>query len=152
LASADQLWRQIISIGGSRGYYYLNSLWVIRGVIDWLVGGPSYRRGRRHRSALRVGDTIDTWRVISVEPKTRLTLLMEMKAPGAGVLEFELSPDEHGQRVTATAYFHPAGALGLVYWYLLAPFHWLIFRGLTRAIAARASVAEVSAGVTGQDV
>jgi hypothetical protein len=32
------------------------------------------------------------------------------------------------------------------------PFHWLIFRGLTRDIAARASVAEASAGVTGQDV
>jgi hypothetical protein len=77
---------------------------------------------------------------------------MEMKAPGAGVLEFELSPDVHGQRVTATAYFHPAGVMGLIYWYLLAPFHWLIFRGLTRAIAARASVAEVSAGDTGQQV
>jgi len=152
LASTDQLWRQITSIGGSRGYYYLNGLWIARGVIDWLVGGPSYRRGRRHRSLLRVGDTIDTWRVISVEPGKRLTLLMEMKAPGAGVLEFELKPESQGQRVTATAYFHPAGAPGLIYWYLLAPFHWLIFRGLTRAIAARASVAEVSAGVIGEDV
>ena len=150
-ASSDQLWRQITSIGGRRGYYYLNSLWVMRGAIDWLVGGPSYRRGRRHRSALRVGDTIDTWRVISVEPKKRLTLLMEMKAPGAGVLEFELKPELHGQRITATAYFHPAGAPGLVYWYLLAPFHWLIFRGLTRAIASRAGEAEVSAGASGQD-
>jgi len=151
-ASTDQLWRQITSIGGRQGYYYLNSLWLMRGVIDWLVGGPSYRRGRRHRSALRVGDTIDTWRVISVEPKRRLTLLMEMKAPGAGVLEFELKNDLHGQRVTATAYFHPAGALGLVYWYLLSPFHWLIFRGLTRAIVARARVVEVSAGIAAQDV
>jgi hypothetical protein len=38
----------------------------------------------------------------------------------------------------ATAYFHPAGIWGLLYWYLLTPFHWLIFRGLTRAIARRA--------------
>ncbi|MEN8764169.1 MAG: SDR family oxidoreductase [Thiogranum sp.] len=151
-ASIDQLWRQIISIGGRRGYYYLNSLWVMRGVIDWLLGGPSYRRGRRHWSALRVGDTVDAWRVISVEPKRRLTLLMEMKAPGAGVLEFELKTGLQGQRVTATAYFHPAGALGLVYWYLMSPFHWLIFRGLTRAIATRASAAEQSAGMAGQDV
>jgi uncharacterized protein YbjT (DUF2867 family) len=151
-ASVDQLWRQITSIGGSQGYYYLNGLWIMRGVIDWLIGGPSYRRGRRHRSAVRVGDTIDAWRVIAVEPKRRLTLLMEMKAPGAGVLEFELTSELHGHRVTATAYFHPSGVLGLLYWYLLTPFHHLIFRGLPRAIAKRARVVEDSAGAAQQDV
>jgi hypothetical protein len=89
---------------------------------------------------LRVGDVIDSWRVIAVEPETRLTLLMEMKTPGAGVLEFELKPVAQGHRVTATAYFHPAGAWGLLYWYSLAPAHALIFRGMTREIAARAAV------------
>jgi len=138
-ASAAKLWRQITAIGGRHGYYYLNSLWKIRGIIDWSIGGPSYRRGRRHPTDLRVGDTIDSWRVIAVEPEARLTLLMEMKAPGAGVLEFVLTKEATFNRVTATAYFHPAGIWGLLYWYSLAPFHWLIFRGLTRAIAARAS-------------
>jgi uncharacterized protein YbjT (DUF2867 family) len=138
-ASVTQLWRQITSIGGDQGYYYLDSLWKIRGMIDWVLGGPSYRRRRRHPSDLRVGDVIDAWRVIAIEPETRLTLLMEMKAPGAGVLEFELKPDAQGHRVTATAYFHPAGIWGLLYWYALAPAHWLIFRGLTRAICERAS-------------
>ncbi len=150
-APVAELWRQITSIGGHQGYYYLNSLWVIRGAIDWLIGGPSYRRGRRHPTEVRVGDTIDAWRVIAVEPETRLTLLMEMKAPGAGVLEFELKPEAPGHRVTATAYFHPAGVWGLLYWYLLAPFHWLIFRGLTRAIAARASAASGPQSAPRQD-
>ena len=139
-APAADLWRQITAIGGEHGYYYLDSLWNVRRLLDWLIGGPSLRRRRRHPVELRVGDVIDSWRVIAVEAETRLTLLMEMKAPGAGVLEFELKPATQGHRVTATAYFHPAGVWGLLYWYSLAPAHALIFRGMTRAIAARAAV------------
>lgn len=138
-ASASSLWRQITAIGCDQGYYYLDSLWKIRAILDWMIGGPSFRRSRRHAVDLRVGDVIDAWRVIAIEPETRLTLLMEMKAPGAGVLEFKLNPEAQGHRITATAYFHPAGFLGLFYWYMLAPAHWLIFRGLTRAIARRAT-------------
>ncbi len=137
-APAQHIWQQITSIGDTQGYYYLDSLWKIRGMIDWMLGGPSFRRRRRHPTKLRVGDVIDAWRVIAIEPGSRLTLLMEMKAPGAGVLEFELKPEGHLQRVSATAYFHPAGLWGLLYWYALAPAHKLIFRGLTRAICKRA--------------
>lgn len=138
-APASALWRQITAIGCDQGYYYLDSLWKIRAILDWMIGGPSFRRSRRHAVDLRVGDVIDAWRVIAIEPETRLTLLMEMKAPGAGVLEFKLTPEAQGHRITATAYFHPAGFWGLFYWYMLAPAHWLIFRGLTRAIARRAT-------------
>jgi uncharacterized protein YbjT (DUF2867 family) len=137
-APRAELWRQIASIGGRQGWYYLNVLWGLRGIVDWLLGGPSYRRGRRHPRALRVGDTIDAWRVIAMEPETRLTLLMEMKAPGAGVLEFEITPQGNAHRITATAYFHPAGIWGLLYWYPLTPFHLLLLGGMTRAIAKRA--------------
>ena len=79
-----------------------------------------------------------------MEPRRRLTLMMEMKAPGAGVLEFEVKAEGGGRtRVTATAYWHPAGVWGLLYWYALVPVHLLIFRGMTRAIARRAeAVAE----------
>lgn len=146
-ASAAHIWRQIRSIGGDRGYYYLNILWAIRGVIDWMIGGPSFRRRRRHPTDLRVGDVLDAWRVIAMEPERRLTLLMDMKAPGAGVLEFELKPVAGGHRVMATAYFHPAGVWGLLYWYALTPAHWLIFRGLTRAISRRATAAEAIGAV-----
>ncbi|MEZ5581672.1 MAG: DUF2867 domain-containing protein [Candidatus Competibacteraceae bacterium] len=66
-----------------------------------------------------------------------------MKAPGAGVLEFEINSQQDGlTRVTATAYWHPAGVWGLLYWYSLEPFHLIIFKGLTRAIAERAEQAE----------
>ena len=140
-APAAQIWQQITSIGDKQGYYYLDSLWKIRGMIDWVFGGPSFRRHRRHPTDLRVGDVIDAWRVIAIEPESRLTLLMEMKAPGAGVLEFELKPEAQRHRVTATAYFHPAGVWGLLYWYSLTFAHLLIFRGLTRAICERAEAA-----------
>ena len=137
-APPEMIWLQICSIGGKQGYYYLDSLWKIRGMIDWLLGGPSFKRHRRHPSELRVGDVIDAWRVIAIEPESRPTLLMEMRAPGAGVLEFKLDPEAEGHRVTATAYFHPAGVWGLLYWYSLTFAHGLIFRGLPRAICQRA--------------
>ena len=82
---------------------------------------------------------------MGLERERRLTLIMGMKAPGAGVLEFELEAIEGGTRLTATAYWHPAGVWGLLYWYLLAPFHGLIFRGMTREIARRAERAVVDA-------
>jgi len=83
---------------------------------------------------------VDAWRVIALQPERKLTLLLEMKLPGAGVLEFELVPVVSGTEVRATAYFHPAGIWGLLYWYPLVPFHLWIFNGMTREIARRAEV------------
>jgi len=91
---------------------------------------------------------IDSWRVIALESGRRLTLLMEMKAPGAGVLEFVVKPNPGGQgtSVTSTAYWHPAGVAGLAYWYALVPAHLFIFSGLTGAIMRRASAASGHSG------
>jgi uncharacterized protein YbjT (DUF2867 family) len=141
-AGADALWRQVTAFGGEAGYYYADSLWFLRRALDWLVGGPSFRRRRRHPTDLRVGDVVDSWRAIAVEPEKRLTLLMEMKAPGAGVLEFVIRDHGHRRTVSATAYWHPAGPLGLLYWYSLLPAHAFLFRGLTAAIARRAEAGE----------
>jgi len=138
---AADIFRVICTVGGVEGYFYANWLWWLRRALDWLVGGPSFRRRRRHPTELRVGDVVDSWRVIALEPDRRLTLLMEMKAPGAGVLEFVVKPDAagSGSTVSATAYWHPAGVAGLAYWYALVPAHLYLFRGLTRALVERAS-------------
>jgi hypothetical protein len=61
-----------------------------------------------------------------------------MRAPGSGVLEFEIGPEGDCTRVTATAYWHPAGLPGLLYWYALAPALRFVFRGMTEEIARRA--------------
>jgi uncharacterized protein YbjT (DUF2867 family) len=142
-ASARDVFAMVCRIGGEQGYFFANGLWWIRRALDWLAGGPSFRRRRRHPGELRVGDVVDSWRVIALEPDRRLTLLMEMKAPGAGVLEFVVRPGAGGSgaSVTATAYWHPAGVPGLAYWYVLVPAHLFLFRGLTRAIVRRASAA-----------
>lgn len=149
-ASPESAFAVVCSIGGKEGYFFGNSLWWIRRAIDWPVGGPSFRRRRRHPRELRVGDVVDSWRVIALEPGRRLTLLMEMKGPGAGVLEFVVKPepDGTGSSVNATAYWHPAGVLGLAYWYALEPAHLFLFKGLTRAILRRASTLDHSGSVT----
>ena len=138
-ASAAEVWRQVTSIGGNNRYYYMNGLWWLRELMDWCVAGPGFTRGRRHPIELRLGDAIDYWTVIGIEPERRLTLHFGMKAPGSGVLEFELEPLASGDtKVTVTAYWHPRGVWGLTYWYSLLPAQLFIFRGFTAAIARRA--------------
>lgn len=138
-APASAVWSVVSAIGGENRYYYLNGLWTLRELMDWTLGGQGLNRGRRHPSELRVGDRIDSWEVIGVEPERRLTLAFGMRAPGAGVLEFEIEPlPGNRTRVDATAYWHPAGVWGLLYWLSMEPAHRVIFKGLTREIARRA--------------
>lgn len=145
-ASPEALWRIVCSIGGANRYFYMNFLWWIREAMDWLVGGAGFTRGRRHPTDLRLGDTIDYWTVIGIEPQRRLTLDFGLKAPGSGVLEFELEPLPDGTtRLTETAYWHPRGIWGLAYWWVLVPAHLFIFRGMTAAMARRAERAAAAA-------
>ena len=137
-ASKEALWRQVMAFGGAEGYYYADYLWFLRRLINWFAGGPSFYRRRRHPRELRVGDVVDAWRVIAAEPDRRLTLLMEMRGPGSGVLEFEIDEEGEHRVLRATAYWHPAGPAGLIYWYSLLPVHAFLFRGMTSAIAKRA--------------
>ena len=67
---------------------------------------------------------------------------MEMRGPGSGVLEFEIEDQGDRRVLRATAYWHPAGPAGLIYWYSLLPVHAFLFRGMTAAIAKRAEKKE----------
>lgn len=127
------------SLGGQNGWLYLNWAWRIRGIIDRLVGGVGLRRGRRDPEDVRVGDVIDFWRVEAVEAGHLLRLRAEMKLPGQTWLQFEAAPYEGEQTLlTQTTYFAPKGLSGLVYWYLLYPFHRLIFSGMIKKVVSRA--------------
>jgi len=138
-ASAASVWKVVTSIGGDTGYYFANPLWRIRGFLDRLVGGPGMRRGRRHPADVRVGDTLDFWRVVAIDPGQRLTLLAEMRLPGTAVLEFEVLPDgDRASKLVTSARFHPAGLLGLAYWYALVLAHNQIFHQMPKAMAKRA--------------
>jgi len=138
-ASPAALWKVTTGLGGRNGYYYVGWLWWIRGAIDWLFGGPGLTRGRRHPTEVRLGDRIDYWTVLALEPGRRLTLHFGMRAPGSGVLEFEIDPEPGGlTRLGVTAYWHPQGVWGLLYWYAMIPAHLFLFRGMTAAMMERA--------------
>lgn len=148
-ASAESVWELVASIGGNRGYYFADFLWRLRGLLDRIVGGVGMRRGRRHPRDIRSGDALDFWRVVEVEPGRRLTLVAEMKLPGAASLEFEVTADSPTScTLTTAARFHPAGLPGLLYWYGLLPAHDLIFAGMPREIARRAERQKAQASST----
>jgi uncharacterized protein YbjT (DUF2867 family) len=135
-ATPDEVWLPIRRIGGNTGWYYADSLWWMRGLMDRWSGGVGLRRGRRHPTELRVGDALDFWRVLDVAPKERLLLLAEMKVPGEALLEFKIQPV--GNQYTdleMLSRFLPKGLWGLLYWYSLYPFHEKIFFGMLKAIA-----------------
>ena len=133
-------WSAIASIGGDARWPAYDWLWRVRAALDRVIGGPGMRRGRRDQANVRPGDTIDWWRVVAVDPGHRLTLLAEMRVPGSAVLELEAAASPTGSTITATAYFHPAGIWGLLYWFALLPLHRRIFEALAGNLAIRASV------------
>jgi hypothetical protein len=137
-ASPASAFSPIRRIGGETGWYYGNWMWRVRGFVDLLVGGVGLRRGRRHPEQIRGGDVIDFWRVELFEPDRRLRLAAEMKLPGRAWLEFEVQPLASGSTIRQTALFDPRGLGGLLYWYVLYPFHVLVFSRMLRAIAKAA--------------
>jgi uncharacterized protein YbjT (DUF2867 family) len=139
-ASPEQAFAPIQRIGGQTGWYYGNRLWRLRGWIDLIIGGVGRRRGRRHRIELSVGDTIDFWRVESIEPGRRLRLRAEMKLPGIAWLEYVVTPRGDGAEIRQTAFFAAAGLWGRAYWYAMAPFHRVLFPRMLEHIAAAVTV------------
>jgi len=131
----SRVWKNIWSIGGKRGWYFGNWMWRIRGVMDKLVGGVGLRRGRRSPSDLKAGDALDFWRVILADPEeNRLLLFAEMKLPGEAWLEFRIRTDGEQAVLHQVATFRPLGLWGRIYWYILVPFHGLIFPKMANAI------------------
>jgi uncharacterized protein YbjT (DUF2867 family) len=125
-------------IGGETGWYYGNTFWRMRGLVDALVGGVGLRRGRRDPVRLAVGDTLDFWRVESFEQDRLLRLEAELKTPGRIWLQFEVTRDAIGTTLRQTAIFDPHGLAGLAYWYVLYPIHHRIFEGMLRRIGQAA--------------
>jgi uncharacterized protein YbjT (DUF2867 family) len=137
-ASPEQVFAEVERVGGDAGWPYANLLWLVRGLMDRVVGGVGMRLGRRDPDHLRVGDALDFWRVEEVRRPSLLRLRAEMKVPGRAWLQYEVTPTAGGCRLVQTAFFEPKGLPGLAYWYVLYPVHGLIFRGTVRVLAERA--------------
>lgn len=135
-ATPEAVWTAVSRIGGENGWYFCQWLWGLRGMADRLVGGVGLGRGRRQPGTLRAGDALDFYRILEVEPGRRLLLLAEMRMPGEALMEFRVTPAGKGTVALALlARFLPRGLAGLAYWYVLAPFHELIFAGMLRNMA-----------------
>ncbi|MFF9814974.1 SDR family oxidoreductase [Streptomyces sp. NPDC014006] len=135
----DALWRVIEGIGGENGWYSFPLAWAVRGWLDRLVGGVGLRRGRRDARRLRVGDSLDFWRVEEIERGRLLRLRAEMRLPGLAWLEMRVEGDGDGPvRYRQRALFHPRGLLGHLYWWSVSPFHAVVFGGMARNIVRAA--------------
>jgi uncharacterized protein YbjT (DUF2867 family) len=162
-ASVENVWTVVTGIGGERGWYSFPLGWWARGVMDRLAGGVGLRRGRRDADTLAVGDALDWWRVeecfdeddpqregvtasgdVDLDPGERLLRLRaEMKAPGRAWLELRAAPRPDGGSVyRQRAIFLPHGLPGHAYWWVISPFHALVFGGMERRIVAAAERVE----------
>lgn len=137
--SPQALWRVVEGVGGDNGWYSFPLAWAVRGWLDRFVGGVGLRRGRRDAQRLRVGDSLDFWRVEEIEPGRLLRLRAEMRLPGLAWLEMYVEQDEAGRtRYRQRALFHPHGLLGQAYWWSVSPFHAVVFGGMARNITRAA--------------
>lgn len=135
--SAEALWKQIQLIGTDEGYFFANILWRIREWMDYVVGGDALQRYRSHPEKLALGDRIDSWKVIAIKENESLSLLLGMKAPGLGRLEFNIEDKGDHRVFDIRAWWHPAGFSGLLYWFAMMPPHLFIFEGMAKAIAKK---------------
>jgi uncharacterized protein YbjT (DUF2867 family) len=134
--SAADVWAQAVGLGGRKGYPILDWAWGMRGQIDRWLGGPGLNRGGPAGDEVKVGDTLDFWKVVELTPQHRLRLRALMKLPGVAELEIAVTPVPTGGCVVVqTARFRPSGIFGRLYWWSLLPMHHIIFRGMAERLA-----------------
>jgi uncharacterized protein YbjT (DUF2867 family) len=132
--SEERVFQSCISIGGENGWFDYGWLWKIRGVIDKMSGGAGLNRGRRSQTELRIGDSLDFWKVVDIKTNERLLLYAQMRLPGKAWLEFKINDGT----LVQSAYFLPKGVLGRLYWFILTPLHYLVFRNMIKSIVKSA--------------
>ncbi len=136
-SQTSRVYRIFTNIGGANGWP-CNWAWRLRALLDRVIGGVGIRKGRPAPAEIKVGDTLDFFKVVKILPGRMIRLKAEMKMPGEGWLQFEVTP--HGEdraQLVQTVFFAPKGLPGIVYWYLLYPLHRLIFGKMIKSLAKR---------------
>jgi len=132
--SPEKVFASVLSIGGLEGWSKHDLLLKIMGSIDKLIGGPGLDRSRRDLYDLRIGDSLDFWKVVDLIKGKRLLLAGQMKLPGKAWLEFSIE----GTTLVLTASFLPKGLWGRLYWSFTKPFHIFTFSDIAKGIVQRA--------------
>lgn len=137
--SAEELWDVVVKLGSPQeGYFFANFLWRTREWLDLFFGGGRPKRRIPAGPVLKIGDHIDSWKVIRIKEKQFLSLLFGMKGPGLGRLECTIIDHGDHRELDVRAWWHPKGFLGLLYWWAMFPAHLFIFKGMVRAICKKA--------------
>jgi len=137
--NASAVHQSYMGIGGENGWFSYDWLWEIRGFLDKLAGGVGLNRGRRSQHELRVGDSLDFWKVVDIQENERLLLYAQMRVPGKAWLEFKI----HEDNLIQSAYFLPKGVIGRLYWYILIPLHYIVFKDMIQSILKKAKRLEL---------
>ncbi len=138
--SEHDVHQSYLGIGGENGWFSYDWLWEVRGIFDKLSGGAGLNRGRRSQHDLRVGDSLDFWKVVDIQDDERLLLYAQMRVPGKAWLEFKI----HDGKLIQSAYFLPKGVFGRIYWYTLVPIHYFVFRDMIRSVLKKAKTIDQS--------
>jgi uncharacterized protein YbjT (DUF2867 family) len=149
-ASRESLFKVVQQFGRDGDFFSYRPLWWLRRAFDWLIGGPSFRTGRRDPFTLRMGDVVDGWRVLGIKPNERLTLSMLMRAPGSGLQEFKIRARGERRGVELCSYWHPAGFWGLLYWYGHLPLYSLLLKSAVAEVAQRAEALDAERAAAGE--
>ncbi len=131
----EKVFKSFTSIGGKNGWFDYDFLWVMRGILDKMIGGVGLKRGRRDQENLRVGESLDFWKVADLKENERLLLYAQMKLPGTAWLEFKIEDN----KLIQSAYFYPKGVFGRLYWYSLIPLHYFVFTNMIESIIKKAA-------------
>ncbi|MEE9443788.1 MAG: SDR family oxidoreductase [candidate division Zixibacteria bacterium] len=132
--SATSIFKSICRIGGKEGWLYNTWMWRLRGAVDRLFAGVGTSRGRKSYGHLQINDVIDFWRIEDIRPNKRLLLRSEMKTLRRAWLEFSVRERGGRRKITLRAYYDPLTIMGRFYWYMILPFHNLIFKNLLKEI------------------
>ena len=130
----EKVFASVLSIGGQQGWFKYNWLWKITGSIDKLIGGPGKHRSRRDLYDLRIGNSLDFWKVVDLIKGKRLLLVGQVKLPGKAWLEFSME----GTALILTASFLPKGLWGRFYWSFTKPLHRIVFSDIAKGIIQKA--------------
>ncbi len=130
----ERAWNAVLGLGGDERFYAPRELWRVRGRLERLSGGTGHRIAGPDRP-LEVGDAMDFWEVVEVQPPTRLRVRALSRLPGTAYLEIGVYPRGSGTELRVRSEFEPTGALGHAFWWSELPAHKLVFALMTRRLA-----------------
>ena len=130
LKTAPALFYSISHIGGKYGWFRLNWVWELKGLVDRIFLGVGLARGRQRKNSLRINDVIDFWRIEDVQQNARLLIRSEMKQPKKAWLEFKIKDKGKKRELSVIFYYYTRSIFGRLYWNIFLPFHRLVFNDL----------------------